>query len=72
MTQTTDDLDAALAHIRRQTAAPIRRFIDVIAASRTKEAVGDLGPDQASNRSWRARLPERAWRAFLRLLARST
>ena len=72
MTQTTDDLDAALVHIRRRTAAPIRRFIDVIAASRTKEAAGDLDAGQASDRSRRARLPERAWRALLRLLARST
>ncbi len=71
MTQTTDDLDAALAHIRRQTAAPIRRFIDVIAASRTKQAARDLDADQASNRSRRARLTEHAWRALLRLPARS-
>ena len=72
MTQTTDDFDAALAHIRRQTAVPIRRFIDVIAASRTKEAAGDLDEDQAPDRSRSTHLPERAWRALLRLLARST
>jgi hypothetical protein len=33
----TDEADEALAHIRRDTAAPIQRFLDSIAAARLEE-----------------------------------
>jgi hypothetical protein len=37
MKQTDDEADEALAHIRRNTAAPIQRFLDSIAAARLEE-----------------------------------
>lgn len=37
MKQTDDEADEALAHIRQNTAAPIERFLDSIAAARLEE-----------------------------------
>ena len=37
MRQTDDEADEALAHIRQNTAAPIQRFLDSIAAARLEE-----------------------------------
>ena len=37
MKQTDDEADEALAHIRQNTAAPIQRFLDSIAAARLEE-----------------------------------
>jgi hypothetical protein len=37
MKQTDHEADEALAHIRRNTAAPIQRFFDSIAAARLEE-----------------------------------
>jgi hypothetical protein len=37
MKQTHDEADEALAHIRHNTAAPIQRFLDSIAAARLEE-----------------------------------
>jgi hypothetical protein len=37
MKQTDTEADEALAHIRRNTAAPIQRFFDSIAAARLEE-----------------------------------
>ncbi|WP_404294627.1 hypothetical protein ACD578_30080 (plasmid) [Microvirga sp. RSM25] len=37
MKQTDHEADEALAHIRRKTAAPIKRFFDSVAAARLEE-----------------------------------
>ncbi|WP_114948461.1 hypothetical protein [Microvirga calopogonii] len=37
MKQTDTEADEALAHIRRNTAAPIQRFLDSVAAARLEE-----------------------------------
>ena len=40
MKPTDTEADEALAHIRRNTAAPIQRFFDSIAAARLEETIG--------------------------------
>ena len=43
MKQTDHEADEALAHIRRNTAVPIQRFLDSIAAARLEEATSRQG-----------------------------
>ena len=40
MKQTHTETDEALAHIRRNTAAPIQRFLDSVIAARLEETAG--------------------------------
>ena len=40
MKQTHTETDKALAHIRRNTAAPIQRFLDSVIAARLEETAG--------------------------------
>ena len=40
MKQTQTETDEALAHIRRNTAAPIQRFLDSVIAARLEETAG--------------------------------
>ena len=63
MKQTDGEVDEALAHIRRTTAAPIQRFLDSIAAARSEETTSRQnglanGPSRPG-RSGMAKRPQR-------------